>query len=486
MNKMLWAFALFLLAAVAAPSGAQAQSIVRVSCAPGSPYAGGQTGRPFSIDENGNTCITGSISASLTGFTPGGTYATLTASGSSGSVALPAGATVAVQNTGTTTVSCTLGVGSATAVPGQIQVPASSTVFLTPGSNTFIGCIDETGSASNVVRIAGGSGLGTGFGGGGGGGGGGSSSITTWAGGTLGAMATYGTSPGAVLVPGMNAFVTNTVAVSGTVTATPTGTQAISAASGSIASGAMAAGSHAAGSGVDGWDLTQGAIADAAVTAGATGSISAKLRSISRDVMTVNTWGGVALGAPSAYGTSPGAVNVPGVNAFVTNTLAAVGNNADDVAAGAGAASPVASYNYVWDGTNWDRQRPSSAVLNPCETNAQSYATGVITSATTTRIVAPSASNKTYLCMFFTKASAADNVAVVEGTGGTCGTGTAALLGGTTTANGLVFGTAGDGLLLQAGGKVAVIQTAGTNVDTCLITSTAGPLIWSAKYVQAP
>ena len=33
--------------------------------------------------------------------------------------------------------------------------------------------------------------------------------ITGWAGGTLGAMANYGTSPGAVLVPGVNAFITN-------------------------------------------------------------------------------------------------------------------------------------------------------------------------------------------------------------------------------------------------------------------------------------
>lgn len=33
--------------------------------------------------------------------------------------------------------------------------------------------------------------------------------VTTWAGGTLGSMANYGTSPGAVLVPGVNAFVTN-------------------------------------------------------------------------------------------------------------------------------------------------------------------------------------------------------------------------------------------------------------------------------------
>jgi len=37
--------------------------------------------------------------------------------------------------------------------------------------------------------------------------------VTTWAGGTLGAMANYGTSPGAVLVPGVNAFVTNAASI---------------------------------------------------------------------------------------------------------------------------------------------------------------------------------------------------------------------------------------------------------------------------------
>ena len=42
-----------------------------------------------------------------------------------------------------------------------------------------------------------------------GGGGGGSSAIATWAGSTLGAISNYGTSPGAVLVPGVNAYVTN-------------------------------------------------------------------------------------------------------------------------------------------------------------------------------------------------------------------------------------------------------------------------------------
>ena len=44
-------------------------------------------------------------------------------------------------------------------------------------------------------------------------------SITTWAGSTLGAITNYGTSPGAVLVPAVNAFITNSPAVTGTVTA---------------------------------------------------------------------------------------------------------------------------------------------------------------------------------------------------------------------------------------------------------------------------
>lgn len=54
-------------------------------------------------------------------------------------------------------------------------------------------------------------------------------SIATWAGGTLGAMANYGTSPGAVLVPGVNASITNTPAVtlaSTTITSEVPGTAA--------------------------------------------------------------------------------------------------------------------------------------------------------------------------------------------------------------------------------------------------------------------
>lgn len=192
---------------------------------------------------------------------------------------------------------------------------------------------------------------------------------------------------------------------------------------------------------------------------------------------------GTALASPSSYGTAPTG-NVIGVNAYVTNTQTAVGNNADGVAAGAGAASPVVAYNYVYNGTTWDRQKPSSAVLNPCETIAQSYTPISITTATTTRIVTPSASNKTYICGLIAVTGAANNVAIVEGTGGTCGTATAGVIGGTTATNGANFAANG-GIALQAG-KTAHAQTAGTNVDLCLITSAATPLAGGIKYVQAP
>ena len=107
-----------------------------------------------------------------------------------------------------------------------------------------------------------------------------------------------------------------------------------------------------------------------------------------------------------------------------------------------------------------------------------------ITTATTTRIVTPSASNKTYICGLTVVTAAANNVGIVEGTGGTCGTGTAGVIGGTTAANGPNFG-ANSGLALQAG-KTAHAYTAGTNVDLCLITSAATPLAGVIKYVQAP
>lgn len=121
---------------------------------------------------------------------------------------------------------------------------------------------------------------------------------------------------------------------------------------------------------------------------------------------------------------------------------------------------------------------------DPCQRAAKTYTPISITTATTTRIVAPSASNRTYICNIVLTSAAADNIGIVEGTGGTCGSGTAGVIGGTTAANGPNFAANG-GVALGNGG-FSIAATAGTNVDLCLITSAATPLAGHITWVQVP
>jgi hypothetical protein len=173
------------------PQPAQAQTPVAMYC-----YQGPTNPQWSPCSASNQLQVSASVTASVTGFAPNGNYASITSAGTSGSVALPAGAVVVFSNTGTATVSCTLGVGSATAVAGEIQIPASSSVAFTVGSNTFGACIDQTGSTSNTVVLAGGTGLFTGFGGGGGSGGGGAITAAS------GAFASGSISNGADVVEG--------------------------------------------------------------------------------------------------------------------------------------------------------------------------------------------------------------------------------------------------------------------------------------------
>jgi hypothetical protein len=355
--------------------------------------------------------------------------------------------------------------------------------------------------------------------------------------------------------------------ISGTVTATPTGTQAISAASASYASGAFASGAFASGSVASGafasgsmasGSMAAGAMVDLLTMRGTVGAGTAAANSLltggiynSTPITLTNGQGSaaqfdangylkvnIATGASSgavAQGsttsgqtgllvqgavttaaptyttaqTSPLSLTTTGdLRVSVTNTnangqAALASSSPVAVAKNSGTGSTVAGAAVGTAGTASAEvvtvqgiasmtpllSRPSdgtrSGIIDPCEATLQSYAPISITTATTTRIVAPSASNKTYICHLFLTSAAADNVGIVEGTGGTCGTGTAGVIGGTTAANGPNFAANG-GVALHAGGKVAVAQTAGTNVDLCLITSAATPLAGGIKYVQAP
>lgn len=122
-------------------------------------------------------------------------------------------------------------------------------------------------------------------------------------------------------------------------------------------------------------------------------------------------------------------------------------------------------------------------VGDPCQLNAKSYTPISITTNTTTKIITGASAKKTYICHLFLTSAAADNIGIVEGTtGGTCGSGTAGLIGGTTAANGPNF-TANGGFTIGNGG-FSVLATATNQNDVCLITSAATPLAGSVVWVQ--
>jgi hypothetical protein len=153
--------------------------------------------------------VAGTFSAG--GFAPTsvGTPIAATTAGATGT--LPAGAVVVATNVGTINGAyCALGSSSSTAQQ-YIGPNGGWFAFTNPTGATQMTCV--TSASTTTINLVGGSGLATGAVGGSAGGGGGGSSITSWAGGALGAMANYGTSPGAVLVPGVNAFVTNSPTV---------------------------------------------------------------------------------------------------------------------------------------------------------------------------------------------------------------------------------------------------------------------------------
>lgn len=167
--------------------------------------------------------VSGTFSASLGGFTPSASGArmtplSVTTADSSGS--LPTGAVTVVSNVGATNpMYCNVN-GVAATTSDQLISPNSWFAFTIPATVTTLHCI-ATGGTTTANGV-GGAGLPTGAGGGGGGGGS-IGNITQWNSVALGSPSAYGTSPGAVNVPGVNAFITNTPAVtqSGTWTVQP-------------------------------------------------------------------------------------------------------------------------------------------------------------------------------------------------------------------------------------------------------------------------
>ena len=103
-----------------------------------------------------------------------------------------------------------------------------------------------------------------------------------------------------------------------------------------------------------------------------------------------------------------------------------------------------------------------------------------VTSATTTLLVTGVSGRHVRIAALNLVSAIANNVVLISGTGATCGTGTGAIAGGTTAANG--WNLAANGGLTIGNGIGTVMQTAAAGDSVCVITSAAGPLAGSLAY----
>jgi hypothetical protein len=121
------------------------------------------------------------------------------------------------------------------------------------------------------------------------------------------------------------------------------------------------------------------------------------------------------------------------------------------------------------------------AVSDPCKGQAKLYAS--ISQTGNTQIVAGTASKKIYVCSIHVVAAAATDVAVVEGTGTVCGTGSAGVsgFGGATAATGWNFAANGGIALGNGDSSVGAEGTSGDNL--CIFNSGSGQVSGGISYV---
>lgn len=126
--------------------------------------------------------------------------------------------------------------------------------------------------------------------------------------------------------------------------------------------------------------------------------------------------------------------------------------------------------------------RPTKAASQFANIICDSY-TPVSISANTRIVLAGNANMFVYICSYNLNASAALTFSIVEGTGATCGTGTAAMVGGVTAAAGPSLGIAGT--INFGGGNGAVTKTVVAGDSVCVFPS-AGTLAGVVGWTQAP
>jgi hypothetical protein len=122
----------------------------------------------------------------------------------------------------------------------------------------------------------------------------------------------------------------------------------------------------------------------------------------------------------------------------------------------------------------------TAPVLDPCQANAGSQA--VINLTASGQVITGTASKQTYICSIDLVSATAQNIALVEGTVTTCGTGTAGMAGGATAATGWNF--AANSGLVKGTGSNWVFKTATAADNVCLLLSSTGQTSGAIRYVQ--
>lgn len=147
----------------------------------------------------------------------------------------------------------------------------------------------------------------------------------------------------------------------------------------------------------------------------------------------------------------------------------------DVAATSAGTTGDFATFNTNALGALWVSE------IDPCSSEAKSTTAISMTAAT---VIIPAASGKkNYVCSIVVQAGAtAEIFNVQEGTGTTCGTGTAAIIGSTTAANGMPFDVKSGFSAISGNSTVLAGKTA--NVDMCAVPSSTNRISGFVTWVQ--
>ncbi|UOF78508.1 glycoprotein repeat domain-containing protein [Caudoviricetes sp.] len=113
-------------------------------------------------------------------------------------------------------------------------------------------------------------------------------------------------------------------------------------------------------------------------------------------------------------------------------------------------------------------------------TVADSFVNVNVSTATTTLLITGVTGRHVRISSLSLVTAAANNVALISGTGATCGTGTAGMNGGTTAASGWNF--AANGGITQGSGLGTINQTVATGDSVCIVTSAATQLSGRIAY----